>query len=108
MDFEGETRYRQQIKTFRLKYIGACAGDYTSSRAVFLGHFAEKDDWVSETALKNLKKSLETAGWTAEFFVYSDTSHWFFESDRADALNSQAVELAWERTIQFLQKQIKK
>lgn len=89
-------------------FYGACAGDYTSSRAVFLGHFAEKDDWVSDAALKKLKKSLETAGRTAEFFVYPDTNHWFFESDREYALNFQAAELAWERTIKFLQKQIKK
>jgi len=89
-------------------FYGARSGDYTSSRAVFMGHFAEKDDWVSDAALKKLKKSLETAGRVAEFFVYPDTSHWFFESDRADAFNSQAAELAWERTIKFLQKQIKK
>ena len=89
-------------------FYGARAGDYTSSRAVFLGHFAEKDDWVSDAALKKLKKSLETAGRTAEFFVYPDTNHWFFEFDREYALNFQAAELAWERTIKFLQKQIKK
>ena len=89
-------------------FYGARAGDYTNSRAVFLGHFAEKDDWVSDAALKKLKKSLETAGRVAEIFVYSDTSHWFFESDRADAFNSQAAELAWERTVKFLRKHLKK
>ena len=89
-------------------FYGARAGDYTNSRAVFLGHFAEKDDLVSDAALKKLKKSLETAGRVAEIFVYSDTSHWFFESDRADAFNSQAAELAWERTVKFLRKHLKK
>ena len=84
-------------------FYGARAGDYTSSRAIFLGHFAEKDDWVSDAALKKLKKSLETTGRVAEFFVYPGTSHWFFESDRTDAFNSQAAELAWERTVKFLQ-----
>jgi carboxymethylenebutenolidase len=89
-------------------FYGARAGDYTSSRSVFLGHFAEKDDWVSDAALKKLKKSLETAGRVAEFFVYPDTGHWFFESDRADAFNPQAAELAWERTVNFLRKHLKK
>lgn len=88
-------------------FYGARAGDYTSSRAAFLGHFAEKDDWVSDPALKKLKKSLETADRLAEFFVYPGTGHWFFESNRADAYNSQAAELAWERTIQFLRKHIR-
>ncbi|MBM3163531.1 MAG: dienelactone hydrolase family protein [Chlorobi bacterium] len=89
-------------------FYGARAGDYTSSRAVFLGHFAEGDDWVSDAALKKLKKSLETADRVGEFFIYPDTSHWFFESDRADAFNSQAAELAWERTVKFLRKRLMK
>ena len=89
-------------------FYGARAGDYSSSRAVFLGHFAEKDDWVSAAALKKLKTSLETVGRMAEFFVYPDTSHWFFESDRADAYNSEAAELSWDRTIKFLRKYLYK
>lgn len=89
-------------------FYGARAGDYTSSRAAFLGHFAEKDNWVSDAALKKLKKSLEKVGRVAEFFVYPDTSHWFFESDRADAYNARAAEVAWERTIRFLRKHLKK
>jgi len=89
-------------------FYGARAGDYTSSRASFLGHFAEQDDWVSDAALKKLKKSIETAGRVAEFYVYPDTCHWFFESDREDVYNPQAAELAWERTIRFLRKHIKK
>lgn len=88
-------------------FYGARAGDYISSRAAFLGHFAEKDSWVSEAALKKLKKSLETAGKAAEFFVYPDTGHWFFESDREDAYNAQAAELAWERTVKFLRKHLR-
>jgi carboxymethylenebutenolidase len=89
-------------------FYGARAGDYTSSRATFLGHFAEQDDWVSDAGLKKLKRSIETAGKVAEFFVYPETSHWFFESDRADAYNSEAAELAWDRTIKFLRKHLKK
>jgi carboxymethylenebutenolidase len=87
-------------------FYGARAGDYSGSRAAFLGQFAEKDDWVSDAGLKKFKKSLETAGRVTEFFVYPDTSHWFFESDRADAFNSQAAELAWERTVKFLRKHL--
>lgn len=88
-------------------FYGARAGDYTSSRAAFLGHFAEKDDWVSDASLKKLKKSLETADRVAVFFVYPETDHWFFESNRADAYNSQAAELSWERTIKFFRKHIR-
>jgi carboxymethylenebutenolidase len=87
-------------------FYGARAGDFTGSRAAFLGHFAEKDDWASDAALKKLKRRLEMAGRVAEFFVYPDTGHWFLEFDRADAYNPQAAELAWKRTIKFLRKRL--
>jgi carboxymethylenebutenolidase len=89
-------------------FYGARAGDYTNSSAAFMGHFAEKDYWVSDGVLKKLKKNLETADKVTEFFVYPDTSHWFFESDQVDAYNAQAAELAWERTIKFLREHVKK
>ncbi len=88
-------------------FYGARAGDFTGSRAAFLGHFAEKDDWVSDAAPKKLKRRLEMAGRVAEFFVYPGTGHWFFESDRADAYNPQSAELAWDRTIKFFRKNLK-
>lgn len=89
-------------------FYGVRTGDYSSSQAAFLGHFAEKDDWVSDSALKKLKASLKTAGRVAELFVYPDTGHWFFESDRVDAYNSKAADLAWERTLEFLRKHLTK
>lgn len=90
-----------------MTFYGARAGDYTGSRAAYLGHFAGKDDWVSDAALRKLRKSLAMAGRVAEFFIYSDASHWFFESDRADVYNSQAAELAWRRTLGFLREHIR-
>ncbi|HLA79824.1 MAG TPA: dienelactone hydrolase family protein [Vicinamibacteria bacterium] len=88
-------------------FYGARSGDYGHSRAAFLGHFAEEDDWVSEGAQKKLRLSLDRAGRAAEFFVYPGTGHWFFESDRADAYDSRAAGLAWRRSIQFLGQQLR-
>ena len=88
-------------------FYGARAGDFTGSRAAFLGHFAEKDDWVSDAALKKLKRRLEMAGRVAEFFVYPGTGHWFFDSDRPDDYNPQSAKSAWDRTIKFFRKNLK-
>lgn len=88
-------------------FYGARDGDYTHTQSAFLVHLAEQDDWVSDAALRKFRKNLATAGRVAEFFVYPDTSHWFFESDRADAYNAQAAELAWRRTIKFLNNYLK-
>jgi carboxymethylenebutenolidase len=87
-------------------FYGARAGDYTKSNAAFMGHFAEHDEWVSEAAIKKLKKSLETAGRNPEFFVYPETNHWFFESDRADVFSLEAAKLSWKRTLRFLRKNL--
>ncbi|MBI4673705.1 MAG: dienelactone hydrolase family protein [Chloroflexi bacterium] len=88
-------------------FYGARAGDYSASPAAFMGHFAEKDAWVSKAALKKLRQQLEAAHRPAEFFVYPDTGHWFFESDRTDVYNAPAAELAWQRTVKFLAAQLK-
>jgi carboxymethylenebutenolidase len=85
-------------------FYGARAGDYSASRSAFQGHFADQDEWVSEAGLKKLRQSLEAAGRPAEFHTYPGTRHWFFESDRKDAFDPNAAELAWERTIRFLRK----
>jgi carboxymethylenebutenolidase len=87
-------------------FYGTRAGDYSASQAAFLGHFAEKDDWVSDTALKKFRKGLETAGRIAELFVYPGTGHWFFESDRRDAYDKEAAAQAWQRTLRFLKEEI--
>ena len=83
-------------------FYGARAGDFSDSQAAFLGHFAQDDPWVSGASLKKLKKNLEGAGRPAELFVYPDTGHWFFESDRTDTYTPQAADLAWSRTVEFL------
>jgi carboxymethylenebutenolidase len=83
-------------------FYGARSGDYSNSQAPCLGHFAQVDEWVSEAALKKLKKSLEKAGRTAEFYTYASTGHWFCEADRPDVYNAEAAERAWARTTAFL------
>lgn len=88
-------------------FYGARAGDYSASRAAFQGHFAERDPWVSDSALKKLRQSLEQAPRGAEVHVYPGTGHWFFESDRLEAYNRQAAELAWKRTLTFLRRHLK-
>lgn len=88
-------------------FYGARAGDYSNSQSAFMGHFAEQDEWVSDASLKKLRRDLQAAGRSAEFFIYPGTGHWFFESDRVDVFNSQAAELAWERTLGFLRKHLK-
>ena len=82
-------------------FYASRGGEYASSSA-FQFHFAAHDDYVSASGTKKLEKTLNAAGKESEMFTYPGTTHWFFESDRADAYDAEAAALAWRRIIKFL------
>ena len=86
-------------------FYGSRGGEYASTRSAFLGHFAETDEYVSDSSKKKLEKVLKVEGKDVSFFTYSDTHHWFFENDRPE-FNPRAATLAWERTMEFLGKRL--
>ena len=84
-------------------FYGAGTGDFGStSRAAYLGHFAENDVYESRSTVDELEETLRKAGREVTFHHYIGTGHWFFEPDRVDAFNKEAADLAWERTLAFL------
>lgn len=83
-------------------FYGNSGLDYSTAKAAYLGHFAEIDPYVSASGVRKLEKSLRAAGRPFALHTYPDTGHWFFESDRSDAYNAPAAQLAWERTLEFL------
>ena len=93
------------IKAVTVFYATRTA-DYAQARAAYLGHFAESDDWVAASGVKKLEKSLRVAQRPVTFHTYEDTGHWFFEKDRKEAYNAKAAQLAWKRTVEFLQMQL--
>ena len=92
----------------RIRYVvifyGTGGGDYRNSRAAYLGHFAEKDEFEPQSNIDNLEESLRRAGHSVTFYRYRDTGHWFFEPDRSQAYNQAAASLAWDRTQAFLKR----
>lgn len=83
-------------------FYGTRPGDYSSSKAAYLGHFAETDRFEPQSSVDDLEESLRRAGRPVTFYRYSGTGHWFFEADRRQAFNQAAADLAWERTLAFL------
>src|SRR4030043_1442284 len=83
-------------------FYGTGDGDYSNSRAAYLGHFAENDEFEPQSNVDNLEESLRRAGRPVTFYRYSGTGHWFFEPDRSQAYNQAAASLAWDRTLTFL------
>ena len=84
-------------------YYGTGDGEYSNSRAAYLGHFAENDEFEPQSNVDALEGSLRRAGRPVTFYRYKDTGHWFCEPDRSQAYNQAAASLAWDRTLAFLQ-----
>ena len=87
-------------------FYGTGDDDFSNSRADYLGHFAEEDEYEPQANVDNLEEALRRAGrgplGVVTFYRYPNTGHWFFEPDRTDAYNQAAADLAWERTLAFL------
>jgi carboxymethylenebutenolidase len=98
--------------------IGACRISEISAAVCFYGippesvakpaeikvplqaHFANQDDWVTPAAVDAFEAALKAAGKSAEVFRY-DASHAFVNEQR-DVYDRSAAELAWGRTLRFL------
>ena len=83
-------------------FYGTGGGDWSNSKAAYLGHFADNDEFEPRANVDHLEESLRRAGRPVTFHRYPDTGHWFFEPDRAQAYNQAAARLAWDRTLEFL------
>jgi carboxymethylenebutenolidase len=83
-------------------FYGTGGGDYSNSKAAYLGHFAENDEFEPRSNVDDLEESLRRAGRPVNFYHYPGTGHWFFEPDRLQAYNQAAATLAWDRTLAFL------
>lgn len=85
-------------------FYGTGDGDYTYSRADYLGHFAEHDEFEPQDNVDSLEEALRRASRPVTFHRYGGTGHWFFEPDRTDAYNESASSLARVRTLAFLKR----
>ena len=85
-------------------FYGTGPADFSSSRAAYLGHFAEMDEFEPKANVDDLEATLRQAVRPVSFYSYPGTGHWFFEPDRVDAFNPAAASLAWDRTLAFLRR----
>lgn len=87
-------------------YYGTTDGPILSrARTPVLGHFAETDEFEPEAGIAAFASTLRTAGRDLEVHRYPGTGHWFAEPSR-DAYVPAASELAFDRTVTFLRREL--
>ena len=83
-------------------FYGTRPGDCSKSKAAYLGHFAEMDEFEPQSDVDELEAALQRAGRPVSFYRYAGARHWFFEPNCSQAFNQAAASLAWDRTLAFL------
>jgi carboxymethylenebutenolidase len=86
-------------------YYGTTGDGLTEASAPVIGHFAEDDPYESTEWVDEFGAILRSAGREVAIHRYPDTGHWFAEPTR-DAYRPEAADLAFERTVAFLRKQL--
>ena len=82
-------------------YYGTGPANFSRSKAAYLGHFAENDEFEPPENVDELETAIREAGRPVTFYRYGRAEHWFCEPDRPQYI-LQAAELAWQRSLEFL------
>lgn len=67
-----------------------------------MGHFAEDDRSIPLETVENFTQALESAGVVHDIRIYPDVEH-AFANPSGNRYDPEAAELAWERSLAFLQ-----
>lgn len=86
-------------------FYGADGVDFTKVKSKILGHYSDNDEWEPMEGIRAMEQSMKDAGVDATLHIYPKVGHWFVESDRPE-YDSAAASLAWERTFEFLKKNL--
>jgi len=80
--------------------------DLDRMRTTILGHFAEEDRVIHVSSAEILQATLELLSGDHEVFIYPNASHGFANPLNERAYDADAAALAWERTLDFLERQL--
>jgi carboxymethylenebutenolidase len=80
--------------------------DLSMMRAHILGHFGEEDASIVVDDVREFEAKLTTQGGDHAVFIYPNAGHAFANVDNEDAYNEEAAQLAWQRTMEFLTREL--
>lgn len=84
----------------------SAADDLSQMRALILGNFGEEDRSISVDSVREFQATLKTLKGAHEVYIYPNAGHAFANED-SDSYNREAAELAWSRTLAFLEKHLR-
>jgi len=88
-------------------FYGSYTMDFSKAEASFLGHFSPEDEWEPIGDVRATEEKIRGAGREVSFHFYPGTKHWFVEENRPVEYNRDASDLAWKRTLDFLNKKLR-
>ncbi len=88
-------------------FYGTYLLDFSKAEASYLGHFVPDDEWEPLGDMHALEEKIRGAGREVTFHFYPGTKHWFFEENRPVEYNRDAADLAWKRTLEFLDSKLR-
>src|SRR3989441_1597340 len=83
-------------------FYGTYPIDFSKAGASYLGHFAPEDGWEPIGYVRATEEKIRVGGSAVAFHVYPGTKHWVVEENRPVEDNREASNLAWKRTLEFL------
>jgi carboxymethylenebutenolidase len=86
-------------------FYGVNEVDFSKVNSKILGHYSDSDEWEPLEGVRWMEQSLKDAGVDATLHIYPNVAHWFVEDDRPE-YDSAAASLAWDRTFDFLKKNL--
>lgn len=86
-------------------FYGGWSTDFSKMKSKVLEHYAETDEWFPFDRVQEMEKNMKAAGVEVTLHFYPGAAHWFVESDRPE-YDSAAAKLAWDRTFDFLKKDV--
>lgn len=82
-------------------YYAARGGDFSGTSVPVLAHFADRDEYVTTAARRNMERAISRSVLHYTAFDYPGTRHWFAESTQPEH-HPDAARTALQRTADFL------
>ena len=80
--------------------------DLSGLEAAVLGIFAERDAFVPPATARGLQQELLDAGKRADFRIFDEVDHAFFNDTRPDVYHAAAAAEAWNLTLNFFRAEL--